>query len=285
MQFIDPHIHLFDRDRGDYGWLKPSSPPHWPDKPIINHDFNVSDLHVHKGLSLAGFVHVEAGFNNEQPWREIEWLESVVEIPFKAIACVDLTAAPQVFQGVINKLCSYVSVVGVRYLFDDEAVSILSHVNTLTNLEYLRDSRLLFETQISAVDSEAVTAFTHMARALPQLSIVLSHTCFSPNDPHGYALWCQQVHRLASCGNIHIKASGWEMVSRTYELADVFRVTTTLIAAFGDQRVMLASNFPLTLFSRSYQQLWLDYESLALNPQTKKRLAFGNANRLYDFDF
>ncbi len=35
LKIIDPHIHLIDLAKGQYHWLKPQNPPHWPDKHLI----------------------------------------------------------------------------------------------------------------------------------------------------------------------------------------------------------------------------------------------------------
>lgn len=280
MKFIDPHIHLFDRNLGNYGWLKPNNPPQWPDKATINRDFDQSDLLATK-CQPSGFVHVEAGFDNEQPWREIEWLEATVTMPFKSIACVDLTAPPQVFDELIARYLKLDSLVGVRHIFDDEAVDILSHPNTLTNLQCLSHHQFIFETQIAATDAAAVSALSEMANQCSELTIILSHTCFAPLNGNEYVLWLEQTKTLARNDNVHIKASGWEMVERQYDMAQVSKVTSALIQVFGDQRVLLASNFPLTLFSQPYHELWQGYQQLTLPIETKKRLAFDNANRLY----
>ena len=32
---------------------------------------------------LKGIVHIEAGFDNSAPWREIEWLEQTVDLATK----------------------------------------------------------------------------------------------------------------------------------------------------------------------------------------------------------
>ncbi|MGB0835716.1 MAG: amidohydrolase family protein [Psychrobium sp.] len=282
MKFIDPHIHLFDRNLGNYGWLKPSNPPQWPDKAMINRDFDQSDL-LTTNYEPRGFVHVEAGFDNEQPWREIEWLEATVTMPFKSIACVDLTSEPQAFSDLITRYTQMSSVVGVRHIFDDDAVAILSHANTLTNLQCLSHHQLIFETQISGLDSLAVDAFIDVFQQLPRLRLVLSHSCFAPIDTNEFTVWNQAITKLANLKQLMIKASGWEMVSRQYTDDYVLQVVAELINCFGEARVMLASNFPLTLFSQSYSDLWACYQQLHLANSALKSISFDNAAKLYGF--
>ena len=76
INIIDPHIHLFDLSQGDYHWLKSQNPPSWPDKVIIERNFDLDDLtnslainltndgdyndELIGEVSLSGFVHIEA---------------------------------------------------------------------------------------------------------------------------------------------------------------------------------------------------------------------------------
>ena len=97
MQIIDPHVHLFDLAKGQYLWLKPENEPFWPDKAVINKNFSASDLSLSAPLSLYGFVHIEAGFDNLEPWREIAWLEQNCQDNFRAVAMLDITLSPAMF--------------------------------------------------------------------------------------------------------------------------------------------------------------------------------------------
>ena len=71
MHIIDPHIHLFALAQGKYHWLKPENPPFWPDKYKICRNVTEQELSLTKPLHLDGFVHIEAGFDNERPHLEI----------------------------------------------------------------------------------------------------------------------------------------------------------------------------------------------------------------------
>ncbi len=72
---VDPHVHLIALADGEYGWLQPSNPPFWPDKSIIARSFSPADLTLSAPLALHAFVHVEAGFDNAHPHREVAYLE------------------------------------------------------------------------------------------------------------------------------------------------------------------------------------------------------------------
>lgn len=283
MQFIDPHIHLFDRNKGHYQWLNENNQPHWPDKAIIARNFDERDLYVDSPLTLKGFVHIEAGFNNEQPWLEIEWLERHVQGPFKSVGYADITLAPIEFRRLIDRYKRYPSVVGVRHIFDDEAVELVEHPNAMTNLEYLAAAQLIFETQIDGCDCTAIKAIEKVCEWNPSLVVILGHCCFAPFTTSGLKKWWSNVKRLSKCPMLYVKASGWEMVNRDYDEQYIARTLNYLLSTFGEDRVVLASNFPLTLFSQPYNCLWQKYSELSIDKYVLRKLVHSNALMLYQF--
>ena len=167
MKIIDPHVHLIDLQKGDYHWLKKQNPPFWSDKQRINVSVSESELFLTD--PLAGFVHIEAGFDNKQPWREIEWLEQTCSLPFKSVACADITH--KVFSKHVFTLSQYASVVGIRHILDEQAANILSTPNTLTHIKLLAEHQLSFDAQFNIQDSAA--AFKMLGEAEKSLKIVV----------------------------------------------------------------------------------------------------------------
>lgn len=294
-QIIDPHLHLFDLNRGDYQWLQPSNPPFWPDKAVINRDFGPSDLALSSSQTLAGFVHIEAGFDNEQPWQEIAWLENAFSDnhvqKVRTIACADLTLEPVKFEQQLNKLLAFSSVVGVRHILDEDAVEILTSPFADSNLNLLSKHSLIFELQMPITDESAVDLVISKLKALSNLSIIINHAGFPPLATSGdssnearYKRWRNSLSQLAQLPSVSIKCSGWEMGTRQYTAQQVAAVVQEVIGIFGEEKVMLASNFPLTLFTRSYKELWQLYQDqLGLNALQFERLAYRNAKRIYRF--
>ena len=283
MKFIDPHIHLFDRDKGDYQWLRADNAPYWPDKSIIDRNFKEDNLTVDNQMQQSGLVHIEAGFDNVKPWLEIEWVEQQVTGPLRTIGSADLTLAPDEFKQLIERYQKYESTVGVRHIFDDDAVAIVEHANTLTNLKRLAAVDLIFETQIDGNDDAAVNTLIKLCSVVPNLVIILSHCCFAPYTTSTQTKWQNNVKRLSQCPTLSIKASGWEMVNRDYDEKYIERTLQYLLSTFGEDRVMLASNFPLTLFSQPYDSLWQKYRELPFDHYVLEKLMHGNAIMLYQF--
>lgn len=283
---IDPHIHLFDRNKGSYAWLKPENPPYWSDKEIINNDFSENDLILKSPLTLSGFVHIEAGFDNDSPWREIEWLESTISCRFKSVACIDLMLASEDFIGHITRLKKFSSVIGVRHILDEQAHLLLTSDVAQMNLVYLATTGLHFEAQLSGSDTKGINALVNVARQNLGLTFIISHAAFAPLDSTHQTLQCWKngMVSLAAFPNIVVKASGWEMTRRDHiNTNSIDTVITELLSLFGEDRIMLASNFPLALFTTSYQELWAYYKALGLPRALLEKLCHTNAKRIYQF--
>ena len=295
MKIIDPHLHLFDLNQGDYHWLKAQNPPYWPDKAQIAKNFTEQDLMLTAPLTLAGFVHIEAGFDNQQPWREIAWLEQTCQGNFRCIAMLDITLTPGEFKRQLALLLHYQRVVGIRYILDDQALAILRHENTFTNLQTLAEHSLSFECQLSLLDSAAVRQLRHIFSQLPRLSCCINHAglpaeldqsqlkqIINANDRRH--VWLQSLASLSALPHIYIKCSGYEMLAREFTDDVPEKIITQCLQFFGINRVMLASNFPLSLWSHSYQKTWQINRSLAFSEHDLSKLCYENAYRYYQFN-
>ncbi|TYK64425.1 amidohydrolase family protein [Colwellia echini] len=318
INIIDPHLHLFDLATGNYQWLKSDNPPFWPDKHLINQNFSCSDLTLNPAIHLAGFVHIEAGFDNEQPWREIKWLsDSVSPNIFSAVAFIDITASELTFNEQLTQLLNFDCVVGCRYILDDDALSILQQPQVIENLKTLAQHNFSFDVQMPLDDIHAVSELTKVLALIPTLHIIINHAGFPaefssetlakiPSINPANAItgtaenneaidfkkiiawqnWQQSITLLSRFDNCSIKCSGWEMTDRDYSMSWFNEVVSYCINAFTYKRVMLASNFPLCLFSNTsyadYWQMVIDSSVITqCSENEKSALLFNNALHIY----
>jgi len=288
MKIIDPHLHLFNTEHGDYYWLKAENPPFWPDKQLISKTFTEADLLLEPSIELAGFVHIEAGFDNNQPWRELAALEQSCRKPFRAIASVDLTTSSHDFNSVIEELAKLPSFIGVRHLLDEQALPLLTNQQVLDNITTLNENGLIFEVQLALIDHITVNSLCDVIADNPEISFIINHAGFPPADRHTieWQRWQSNLKKLSFFPHVAIKCSGWEMTDRNYQVAWLNKNLTLIFDIFGAQKMMLASNFPLCLFSHnSYQDYWQaiihgDFFQ-ALSKQEKSALCYDNALHWY----
>lgn len=286
MKIIDPHLHLFTLSQGQYQWLKPDNPPYWQDKSLIHRDFSEGDIQLTDGLSLSALIHIEAGFNNQHPEKELAWLTSSVNKPFKAIASVDLLLPPEKFHHSIKVLQEQPSLIGVRHILDEQASSILNSRHCSENLYYIAKQGLIFECQLSLTDTPAITRLHSLLKQNPALVCIINHAGFPPHyNAENWTIWQDTLKQLAKHANLAIKCSGWEMSHRDYEQAQVKAVINESINLLGIEKVMVASNFPLTLFNCSYQEYWykmIQLLSQSLPNTSISKLCYENAMTWYN---
>ena len=304
LAILDPHVHLFDLHHGQYFWLK-NLKPH--QQSIIAKSFYLQDLELNDGLSLAGFVHIEAGFNNAEPSHEILNIEKKLDLqatsthfskPLLAKTCgsVDLTLEHADFIKLVDTQHAYVSCTSVRHILNEDAKEVLSHANTLQNLQYLAKLGMIFELQMPLHNAAAVSALVELAAQLPDLKLVINHAGFAPiherdskvqnlsGGGNAYQQWHEHTKSLSQFANISIKCSGWEMLDEAYKMPTISPCIEHLAQTFGTKRLMFASNFPLVLYSVSYQQYWENMVKLATNIGIAPELVcFENAHRIYRF--
>ena len=282
MKIIDPHLHLFNLSSGDYFWLDDENVDLGFDKSLIQSNFFEANLQLAAPLNLAGFVHIEAGFDNQQPWRELAWLTKHCQLPFRCIAHIDLTLAESSFNQQLKQLGNYASLVGIRHIFDDQAKVILSHENCRHNLNTLAKHNLIVEVQMPLSDNAGVAELISLYQQVQGLTLIINHAGWPPTfDEEQCNNWQNNVKALSTLTRCAIKCSGWEMMSQQQELKE--KVINSCLQYFGEYRVMLASNFPLVLAKHSYQQAWQSYTRLTLSQDTLSKLCYSNAHHWYQF--
>jgi len=117
---------------------------------------------------------------------------------------------------------------------------------------------------------------TDLARACPETLIVLDHVGgplgigpYAGKHDEVFANWARDVRELAKCPNVWVKLGGLGMATCGFdfhkrdtaassaELADAWRpYLETCIEAFGPERGMFESNFPVDRVSCTYASLW-----------------------------
>ena len=148
-----------------------------------------------------------------------------------------------------------------------------------------------------------LSELTALARAFPQVPIVLDHVGgpiglgrYAGKRDEVFAAWSAGITDLASCSNVHIKLGGLGMRMFGFDvhekseppssetLAELWRpYIETCIAAFGVERAMFESNFPVDKGSGSYQVFWNAFKRIAAgcSASEKEALFSGTATRFY----
>jgi len=148
-----------------------------------------------------------------------------------------------------------------------------------------------------------LSELTDLARAFPQLPILANH-CGGPirigpywqHPDEVFAAWRRDLWELAMCPNVYLKLGGQAMTIRGFafheavlppssgELATAWRPwMETCIEAFGADRCMFESNFPVDKGMCSYPVVWNAFKRLAAgcSDAEKAALFHGTAATFY----
>ena len=111
-----------------------------------------------------------------------------------------------------------------------------------------------------------------LAGDFPDTTLVLNHTGL-PLDPEIEG-WKATVTRLAACPNVVVKISGLGNVTRKRE------VVLSTIEAFGVERCMFASNFPVDGLRGTFDAIYSEFDRLT-RELDQRALFHDNAVRIY----
>ena len=148
-----------------------------------------------------------------------------------------------------------------------------------------------------------IPLLTDLARSFPDTTIVLDHVGaplgvgpYADRRAEVFSEWHAALVELSRCPNVVVKLGGLGMLffgfgfheravpAGSEELALAWRpYIRACIEAFGPERCMFESNFPVDKQTCSYTTLWNAFKRTVADgsPSDKTALFFGTANRVY----
>ncbi len=143
-----------------------------------------------------------------------------------------------------------------------------------------------------------------LARAFPETAIMLDHVgtplgigAYAGRREERFGLWRERIRALAQCPAVMVKLGGLAMPFGGFDgeegegaepqsarLARLWApYIETCIEAFGVERCLFESNFPVDLFTCSYTVLWNGLKRIAAGYSTDEKAALfsGSAARFY----
>jgi predicted TIM-barrel fold metal-dependent hydrolase len=281
MLVVDAHHHLWDLSAVDYPWLGAARPRFFGDPTPIAclHDLPRFRA-AHGEQRVAASVHVQVGASD--PLAETRWLADAAEAagwPMAIVAAADLTAPDLPEQ--LDRLAKAASgrLRGVRQIVarhpaEDgaDAGGLLADPAFARGLTVLADRDLSFDLQLTA---RLLPRATELFAQQPQLRLALCHAG-SPWHAGAPAMhqWAGDLATFAAAvPAAMVKLSGLGMLRR--DGAGVTAIAEGVLAAFGPQRTMWGSNWPVDCLHRPGWAAILD-EALALVPGTERQAVFGD---------
>ncbi len=267
---IDAHHHLWDLDAVRYPWLMAHGERRFFGDPTkIQRNYLVYEFR--RDAELSGFgasVHIQVGAAS--PLQEAIWVQSVAEQnpgwPAAQVAFCDLAADDAGEQ--LAELQHLPTVRGVRQIVGrspEEDKS--SQVNALIGNDHFKRGLRLAASMGYSFDLQLVPRLMPAAAKffgeIPELQVALCHVG-SPYDQSasGIATWRKGLEQIAMLPNVVCKLSGLGMFYHGWEIEDIAPLVLPSLEAFGPERCMFGSNFPVDLLQASYSKTVKAYEEL-----------------------
>jgi predicted TIM-barrel fold metal-dependent hydrolase len=293
LPIIDPHMHLWDFTRQHYAWLMddPLPPNAAGDVAPIAKPYGLSDyLADTRGFDVRGVVHVEAGASSAHSLAETQWLQGVADegrLPMGLVAFAALND-PQV-ERLLAAHAEHGAVRGIRHIinFHSDPAKTYSARDVIGDADWQAGYALLakyglsFDLQIYPSQMEVAA---QLAARHPDIPVILNHAGMpTDRDAEGLALWRRGLALLAAQPNVSIKISGLAMIDRTWTIDSLRPFVLQAIEAFGPDRAMFASNFPVDKLYGGFGVHYVAYDAITADfSEAERRAMFaGNANRIY----
>lgn len=274
--FVDAHQHFWKLDLPfDYRWLRETQ--HTP----ICRDYLPSDLKPllqNSGVSRSVFVQTQH-LPDETRWalklaEENEFLAGVV-------GWVDL--ASESCESQLDEFRSCPKFVGVRHITQSEPDD-----NFILQPEILRGLRVL---QKYGVPFDLLFYPRHLrhavtlARALPDLPMVIDHLSKPFIRDQAIDGWKADLQEAAKAPNVFCKLSGLvtEADWKNWKPADLKPYIETALEAFGAERCMFGSDWPVCELAAPYERVFNALTELtdSLSAAEKNLIFGGTACRFY----
>jgi L-fuconolactonase len=269
---IDSHQHFWRYSPEEYPWIQPD----WP----IRRDFQPADLApLLQRQGMDGSIAVQA----RQTLDESLWLLKLADnFPFiqGVVGWVDL-CSPKV-EAQLEPLAWHPKFVGVRHVVQDEPdAQFMSRDDFRAGLTKLAAFGLAYDILIYP---RQLPAAIELVRAFPNQAFVLDHLAKPPVRDKTVSPWREQIKTLAGSPNVMCKVSGLvtEADWGSWKQADFQPYLDTVFDAFGPDRLMFGSDWPVALLAADYAQV-VNLLSDYLEDKRSEEKIFGlNAARFYN---
>ncbi len=263
---LDSHQHFWNYSTADYPWI--------PDGSALQRDWLPGDLaKLQADLNFDGSIAVQA----RQSLAESRWLLALAEANPRikgVVGWVDLQNDRVEEQ--LAELSRNPRFVGVRHVVQDEPDDrFLLRPEFVRGIGRLRQFGLTYDLLIFP---KQLPAAIELVRQFPEQSFVLDHIAKPFIKAGTLSPWREQIQELAQSPNVLCKVSGMvtEADHRAWKPDDFRPFLDVIFEAFGVERLMFGSDWPVCLLAASYEQTFsLVRDYVAWLPMESQRALFG----------
>jgi L-fucono-1,5-lactonase len=271
---IDAHQHFWIYSPAEYDWIDGSMA-------ALRRDFLPNDLKLE--LDSSGF-HGSIAVQARQTLEETRWLLELAERSpwiLGVVGWADLQL-PDI-RSQLKALSRNPKLVGIRHVVQSEPDDrFLLQPDFLRGISALEEFDLAYDILIYTRHLPVAAEFV---KRFPRQRFVLDHLAKPPIKNGTIDSWAQGIKRLAEFPNVFCKLSGLvtEADWQHWKSEQIIPFLDFAFEAFGPDRLMIGSDWPVCLVAASYARAIEVVETylLAQKADYRERVLGGNAQRFW----
>lgn len=290
---VDAHHHFWDPQTNYHPWLAPEANIafRYGDYSAIKRRYLPPDYFADVGAHrVMQTVYVETEWDPRDPIGESRFVEQLAArygVPNAMVAQAWLDHPDAV--AVLTEQAAFSAVRSVRHKPGGpaspqqvgEVTSLMSDEHWRRSYAALHGLGLHFDLQTPWWNLDEAG---RLARDFPDTTLILNHAGLpSDRSEQGLAGWHAAMAQLAEQPNVAVKISGLGQRGKPWRAQDNAWIVQEIIAMYGSERAMFASNFPVDSLCGSFDDIYSGFKSIVrdLPHADQERLFYSNARRIY----
>ncbi|MBN4055668.1 amidohydrolase family protein [bacterium AH-315-K03] len=244
---IDTHQHFWKYDKAEYAWIDESMN-------ILKRDFLPEHfLTTAKDNAIHGTIAIQARQSELETQCLLELAKDQPLIK-GVVGWIDLE--DDHIDSLLVKYRNTPLLKGFRHIFDDSTcIDKMSNPNFIRGLKAIASEGYSYDLLIR---EQHLKAAHQLASKIPSLSFVIDHIAKPKiGDNKSFRPWKEKIITIAKLKNVYCKISGMftECVLPEWNNTCFTPYMEVVIDAFGPQRIMYGSDWPVCLCSSNYNNV------------------------------
>jgi len=271
---IDSHQHFWKYDSAKHDWIT-------SEMAVIRRDFQPDDLRpLLQTAGIDGCITVQVDQNIKET---LVLLRHADQNPFikGVVGWIDFRGK-EVHER-LSYFTQYKKLKGFRHIVQAEPEGFLRQTAFLAGIQSLNEFNFTYDLLVYPHQLEEAIKFVGR---FPEQKFVLDHLAKPSIRDKKLEPWRSQIKRLAAAGHIWCKFSGMitEADWKTWKPDDFFPYMEIILEAFGADRILYGSDWPVCLVAGSYPTQLGIVETFIdrLSPTEKQQIMGKNAIQFYN---
>lgn len=272
---IDSHQHFWKYHPVKDSWIN-------DDMKLLKQDFLPSDLYpLFRENNIAGCVAVQADQSENETHfllelaSENDWIKAVV-------GWIDLRA--ENLEERLEYFSKYKKLKGFRHIVEAEVQDdFLLREDFCNGISKLKKYNFTYDILVRPKHLKFAAEFL---KRFPNQSFVIDHLAKPDIKNADFSVWEKEIRQIATYPNVYCKVSGLVTQAdwKKWKIADFTNCLDIITEAFGINRLMFGSDWPVSLLAASYEQSTEILESYFSKFSKEEQDQFWGGNAIVFYD-